>query len=87
MAAEPWSFRNGGFASVDGSCPTRTDVESCLAHLVEIQQGQSRPSVWPWVLSSLSQEEVPKHLQLLLWFEISLAMAFAQPTSKTESVP
>lgn len=45
MAVEPWSFRKRGFASVDGSCPNRTDVESWGAQLVEIQQGQSRPSV------------------------------------------
>lgn len=69
------------FPSVDGRYLTKRDIESWLAHLAEVQQGQSRPSVWPWVLTGLPQKQGPKHLQLLLWFGISLAMALAHPSS------
>jgi len=40
-----------------GTCHSQTDVEIYLAHLVEIQQGQSRSSVWPWVLTGPPTEE------------------------------
>lgn len=67
---------------MDGSCPNRTDVESWGAQLEHIWFRFSRGRAD--VVSSFGchrKKEVPKHLQLLLWFGISLAKAFAQPIS------